>query len=96
MPQLLHRERNLIDKMVCRDGQQLVEAWKSLKEARMATMTELGKRGMKRPCGLSKKAVYNYVAEKTHRHFAKGKRWRPKILINGDVTPRESFKCGVD
>ena len=86
MPQLLQRERNLIDKMVRRDGQQPVEAWKALKKGRMATVTKLGKRGMKRSCGPSKMTVYNYVAGKTHRQFAKEKRGRPEILTGGDVT----------
>ena len=95
MPQLLKREQKLIDKMVRRDGQQPVEAWDALKKARMATAKKLGKPGKKRPCGPSKKAVYNYVAGKTHRHFAKEKRGRPEILTKEDVTLRESFKCGV-
>ena len=95
MPQPVQHERNPIDKMVCRDGQQPVEAWEALKEARMATMKELSKGGMKRPCGLSKRAVYTYVAGKTHRHSAKEKRGRPGILTKEDVTSRDSFKCGV-
>ena len=85
MPQLVQRERNLIDKMVRRDGQKPSQAWKALKKARMARATKLGKR-LKKPCGPSKKAVYNYVSGKTHRHYAKETRGRPEILTKGDVT----------